>query len=94
MLDPYAPFDGDGRNMALPTPGFNYPGTPMPFTKATARRLIDHFISKRSSYHSSMGATIWVQMAWCIAHGKAYKITTHYIGDRVQGYEMHLDNII
>lgn len=69
----YGIFEGDGRNKVQPT--FEFPGTRgIAIGKATAREMIDRFLSSGHSTHSGAGGTLWVLLEYCQAARIAYRL--------------------
>lgn len=77
-------FEGDGRHMVEPKPEHNMPGNPAPVRRSQARMLGEMFESKGWSYHSPLGNTLWVTIAY--AQYKGYGTTLH--GSPVEGWHI------
>ena len=86
------PFLGHG-SMHAPQPACirDWPGHPLAVSNGQARRTIEAFVAAGHSYHSNMGATVWVVMTWCMTHRRSFQVTSHYDGERVIGYSVKLE---
>lgn len=75
MTTDYSPFNGDGRVAVEPQ---NEPeGTRgNPIRNAQARMIIDMFLKQNRSYHSQVGATVWVIVTWLKARGWSWNCET------------------
>lgn len=65
-------FEGDGREKVEPLETWNFPGCPIPVRRGTARMLGEMLDKEGHSYHSPLGNTLWVTLAW--AQYKGYGV--------------------
>lgn len=67
---------GDGRRMLDPLEIDVWPGTaPKRVTRGTARLIVKWFEAKGSSFHSGVGATLWVTLEHCRVNRVPHTIT-------------------
>lgn len=69
-------FEGDGREKVEPLESWNFPGSPIPVRRGTARLIGELFDKEGHSHHSPLGNTLWVTLAWAQYKGYGVHLKT------------------